>query len=74
LENINRKKNEKHFHQHPSGQRGSPSQVFNIQQHIWRVRDLYVYARLHYGVLLYLVVAALKRSASSNKSAYGSAM
>jgi hypothetical protein len=65
LENINRKKNEKHFHQHPSGQRGSPSQIFISQQLTWRVRIMYV--------LLYVVVAALKRSASGNKSAYGSA-
>jgi hypothetical protein len=66
LENINRKKNEKHFHQHPSGQRGSPSQIFINQQLTWRMCGMYV--------LLYVVVAALKRSASGNKSAYGSAM
>jgi hypothetical protein len=51
LENINRKKNEKHFHQHSSGQRGSPSQFFINQQFTWRVRGMYV--------LLYVIVAAL---------------
>jgi hypothetical protein len=66
LENINRKENEKHFYQHQSGQRGSLFQIFISQQLTWRLRSMYV--------LLYVVVAALKRSASGNKSAYGSAM
>jgi hypothetical protein len=59
LENINRKKNEKHFHHHQSGQRGSSVQIFSSQHLTWRVCGLYVPVRLHDGVLLYVIVAAL---------------